>query len=898
MMYGWLRELKIDWRRIFFSIAMIGLAWLVSFYPIAGPYGTQWFVTVFVVLLLFTTSLGLSLIVLASSIGIMLLDGTLPPSMGLVLMLQHIVLGLAKKRDNNSFLISDGLFWFAVGFPLAYVLYYVQTGSGDALNLFYILTFGLNAFVNVFIADLIWTYSPIRLWLNRGRDAEAGQFQFRHMVLHVSLVSVTVPMLSFLYVSHYQDENALFQSIRQELNNKASTVEAELSKWTTSDYMDLRLHGFLQIGLLMHAAERSNSMIDQADLVLMDGHGRAITSSVAHIKGFAGHPYDWRTGGEVSRTIEGLYAWLPQSKPNFEPERWRGSYLVIEQGIPQTSMRLILLVPYEKMLVTFLDNIVSKLAMLLFFILLTILMVLFINRLLFQSLSNLAETTTGIPAIVSGGQSIDWPKSRILEVAQLTRNFKMVTENLERMFKQVFLSNVQLRSQKDQLAVSEERLQQLAYYDYLTGLPNRAELKRQLQVLLEATEKGQGLAHVAVIFMDLDRFKHVNDTLGHAAGDRLLQMVSGRFKQCQNERMVISRHGGDEFVIVLETSDGSEAERIAHQLIEALVVPFNLEGQEIYVSSSAGIAMYPEHGLDVDTLMRNADSAMYEAKEQGGSGFAWYRDIFNTRVSEKLWLESNMRRALESGEFVLHYQPKLDQAGRLCGMEALVRWQHPERGMITPDSFIPVAESTGFIVSLGDWILREACRQTKAWLEQGLPPVRVAVNLSARQFYKFDLLASILDIVRDTGLEGRYLELEITEAFLVKDPDYMESVIKELALLDILVTIDDFGTGYSSLGQLSHFSVHALKIDRSFIMGMDADANQDAIVRSIIQLAHNMGIKVVAEGIESEESKMRLLGYGCDELQGYHISKPMSADRFEEWVANGLPAYESGKGRG
>jgi diguanylate cyclase (GGDEF)-like protein len=394
---------------------------------------------------------------------------------------------------------------------------------------------------------------------------------------------------------------------------------------------------------------------------------------------------------------------------------------------------------------------------------------------------------------------------------------------------------------------------------------------------------------VAVLLLDLDRFKVINDSLGHAFGDKLLGAVAQRLRQIVREADTVARLGGDEFVILLaEVAEVDDAGLVAAKILRLLAEPHRLDEREITLTASLGVSLFPRDSDDGATLIRNADMAMYRAKRDGRSAFAFYSPEMNRRIRETLDLEGALRQALERDEFRLHYQPKVDlPSGRVIGCEALVRWHHPQRGMVSPADFIPLAEETGLIVPLGTWVLKEACRQARAWQDAGLPALNIAVNLSARQFRKGDLPQLVEEFLRETGLNPSLLELELTESMVMDDPAGAERTMRTLKELGVRLSLDDFGTGYSSLNYLRRFPVDSLKIDRSFIRDVATDPSGASVVTSVIDIAHNLGLTAVAEGVETREQLVFLLGCGCDMLQGFLFSKPLPAEEFADLLREG-----------
>ncbi|HEY0846887.1 MAG TPA: EAL domain-containing protein [Noviherbaspirillum sp.] len=433
-------------------------------------------------------------------------------------------------------------------------------------------------------------------------------------------------------------------------------------------------------------------------------------------------------------------------------------------------------------------------------------------------------------------------------------------------------------------AGAQERLSHLAQYDALTDLPNRLLLKDRLQVALaKARRIGK---KVALMFLDLDHFKNVNDSLGHDFGDELLKEAANRLRTCVRSSDTVSRQGGDEFLVVLpEVESEKEVARVAEKLVASIGVPFNIKGSEIILTASIGIACAPDNGDDVETLMRNADAAMYVAKDIGRNRYQFYSSEMNSRAYERLSLEADMRRALEREEFVLEFQPQVALADlRVVGLEALVRWRHPVRGMMPPGQFISIAEDSGLIIPIGTWVLEAACRQHAQWVANGETEAMVAVNVSAQQFRQPGFVPTVVDTLRRTGLPAKYLELEVTESVVMHGAEVVREKLESLNKLGVRLALDDFGTGYSSLSYLKQFPIHRLKIDKSFVAGLPGDQESGAIAQAIISLGHNLGMNVIAEGVESEEQASMLLGHGCDDGQGYLFAPSLSAEDCQAYL--------------
>ncbi|MNR88147.1 Cyclic di-GMP phosphodiesterase Gmr [compost metagenome] len=434
----------------------------------------------------------------------------------------------------------------------------------------------------------------------------------------------------------------------------------------------------------------------------------------------------------------------------------------------------------------------------------------------------------------------------------------------------------------------ETTLHRLASHDILTGLPNRALLQDRLENAIAYS--GRSGHAVWVVLVDLDRFKFVNDTMGHQAGDLLLKIIADRLQASVRESDTVARLGGDEFVLVLpECGDGPSGypSDVIQRIMEAVVKPLTIQGSEFVLSCSMGIAVYPNDGDDPNTLLAHADVAMYRSKEMGRNNFQFYTPAMNDQALERLRIEGELRHAVELNELVLHYQPQVDlHTGAIVGLEALVRWNHPILGMVQPGSFISLAEETGLIIPIGAWVLQTACRQAKAWQDMGCNDLRIAVNLSARQFTQASLLESIKATLQESGLAAQFLEIELTESSVMADIERNIMTLRDLKSLGVQLSVDDFGTGHSSLAYLKRFPIDTLKIDRSFVRDIAINRDDASIVSSIISLAHNLKLNVIAEGVETASQMDLLRAQGCDEMQGYYFSKPLPADQIEALLLN------------
>ncbi|NRR29281.1 EAL domain-containing protein [Oxalobacteraceae bacterium] len=453
-------------------------------------------------------------------------------------------------------------------------------------------------------------------------------------------------------------------------------------------------------------------------------------------------------------------------------------------------------------------------------------------------------------------------------------------QRLRQANEQLVISAIQAQIMSEQIHHANEVMGHMARHDFLTNLPNRMLLMERLEAGISMAARQGG--KLAVLFIDLDRFKVINDSLGHAMGDLVLQMVAQRLLSVLRNSDTACRQGGDEFVLLLpDIEDEHDVSEVGDKVCQTIAAPYELPGQQVHIGVTIGISVYPDDGDDAATLIRNADVAMYDAKQSGRGCYHFYRPELNLRVVERQRTETDLHHALEHGEFFLCYQPKVNlDSGRIIGAEALLRWDHPRMGVLAPARFIPVAESCGLIVPIGDWVMRAACQQARRWRDAGLQPGSMAVNISALEFRCADFIPNLRRILSTTGLPAACLELEITEGVLMEDAEASAAILHQLKSLGVSLAVDDFGTGYSSLSYLNQFPIDVLKIDQSFVRGVEADPGKGAIVDAVIAMGASLGQRVIAEGVESEAQRGFLRARHCAEGQGYLFGQPLAPDDF------------------
>lgn len=859
-------------RSYFFIGSMVLLALFSASEQLQLIYGITFAFTnimLLVLIMLFGLRTGMTAAFIAYGAALLFFHA---PIFMLIFLFEACWIGIWQKKRPGPVLVPGMVYWCILGLPLTLLACYLSGPFSTTEFILLLAVTAANGMFNALIAEILVDYVPLRRWLRLDMDKQRP-IPFSRALFHLSITIVALPFLAIMMISGWNSYQSSTDSTLQTASNTAASISDELAQWGENDMLGVQLQSIIHLGYLQEIINRHTSqklfdisIVSDKDQVLVatsDQAKKLEEANVLSVKPIADH-----------FTIE-----MPTQEaiPLLPTQQWRHAQYVYKMKLDQLPIAISVSVP----VVTYKEQIFREYIYHLLYTLGSVLvagMLAFgINRWLSHGLKQLAGSTTNLPIKLKTGVPLDWPRSGIVEVDSLVHNFKDMSHNLSQMLQESERMNHQLRD-------SEEKLHQMAYFDGLTGLPNRYHFQQSLVGLIESTREAD--EKIAVMFVDLNRFKQINDSLGHAAGDVLLQQVTARFSAIASDGgCSVYRLGGDEFVFVLTFSHPESPRLFAEKICGCFEAPFELYESIVYTTTSVGISLYPDHGSTIDDIVKKADMAMYLAKEQGRSGFHFFDHELERTFHENMHLESGMRRALEKGQFFLMYQPKVcPETGGTIGFEALVRWNHPERGLIQPTRFIPLAESSGMILDIDMWVFREACRQTKLWQNRGLTAIPVSINLSAKHFYQGSLVDNIVHILRETGLDARYVNIEITETVFIRQMESVIEILTELRRLGIHISIDDFGTGYSSLNQLQRLPVSIVKLDRTFIKDAEHDGRKASVVRAVIELAHSMGLQVVAEGIETEDELAFFKKLRVDELQGYYFSRPLRSTQFEHYI--------------
>lgn len=847
-------------RDMFLLLALIGLTIITSEFKVVFVYGiTYVFSSIFMFLVL--RIYGLPAAMMTGLIALLFVPRELGQiAYHSIFILEVLFVGLffLNGRKAKMFYV-DAFFWITLGgFTLVFLN---ESLTGYALY-FEVCKAIINGLVNVLIADMLLAYFPFYKLL-KGNRVNKNHVSIHQFLSHITFFSILVPFFISVTTNTFNTYESISDDLLKEAKDSSEQIKRDLQSVHAGNLEDL---------IWQHESQ-------EYDLVIEENNEMIASTSSMNLISTKNMNQDYA----VKELSNQLYEVLPLSNDRTLPlYRWaEGKYVFIDNFESRT-----ILLEYP---ISFFQNQIFRISMeqlkyICMIVLCMVLLLIAISRSLTNNVKKLTVLTTGLPQKLRNMESIEWPQSSIYELQVLGKNLRKMADKLVELFQESMEMNKKLSDQTNKLKESEEQLHRLAFYDGLTSLPNRHHFQYYVNDLIGSNFDKK----IAIIFIDLNQFKQINDTLGHDAGDTLLQVTACKLKGLRNEEREVFRLGGDEFVVVHHTLVQEEVEETIELILNEFSTYFHIHEQTLYITASIGVSMYPDDGKDLNTLVKFADIAMYISKEKGGNIVQFFDESMRDKFHERLVIENALRAVVDSGGFEQYYQPKTF-LGKITSIEALLRWKDPELGNVSPGLFIPIAEEMGLIYQIDEWSLLQACRQVKQWQEEGILFVPISVNLSAKHFQQDYLVPMVEKVLSETGLDSKYLKLEITESVFIHNPKHVAEVIHQLKDMGVQISIDDFGKGYSSLYQLLHLPIDEIKIDRQFIKDIDHNNRQALLVKSILEIAHGLELNVVAEGVETKNENDMLVQMGCDEVQGYLFSPPVSKKDLVELLTSKTP---------
>ncbi|MDG5788003.1 EAL domain-containing protein [Evansella sp. AB-P1] len=796
----------------------------------------------------------------------------------MVPILEMLFIGLvAYIRRINNLVLWVLLFWVVIGTPISFLFYEHFVQDISRLKLTVLISMDItNGLFNAVIADMLLAYLPFNYWLQK-QSRKKNKFKFSQFIFHTLIAVIIFPFMMNLAFNSWNMYETTKKDVSQIGLSQIQTINNAVKDWSEGDIQRLLLYNPIQQGHLEDIIHR-HSTDESYGVIMTDENNRILASSDDSLR--IREPFDWEGTNDIIEVSNNFYITLPNMNSTYSDViMWnRGQFIVMEHASPLPIVTYVTfpISHYQEMVFHYF---MEQFRLLVLFVVSVFLLSFIIKRYLVNVLRQLTTTTTDLPMKMQKNEPVEWPQSSVYEIDTLIHNFQQMWSNLNGIFQSSMKLNDKLKKQTDDLIKSEEELHKYAYYDTLTGLPNRKFFQNDLQNLL--TKEQYLNEKIAIMFLDLNQFKQINDTLGHAMGDELLVIVSEKLRNVEDKRTKVFRLGGDEFVVLSKARNQEEIEQVGERILSIFTNTIKLNGVSLYVTSSVGVSVYPDDGVELDTLVKYADMAMYDAKEKGRNSLQFFNEAMKEDFTQRMEINNGLGEALEHSQFSLFFQPKIDAVSmEITSMEALLRWKHPKLGSVSPATFISIAEESGLILKVDKWGLLEACKQNKRWQEAGYRKVPIAVNLSAAHFYQDQLLEVIKEVLLESGLEPQYLQIEITESVFKKNIGSVQQTMNEIRSLGVKISIDDFGSGYSSLSHLINLPINEMKLDREFIKEIDLNPKKASMVKVIIDLAHTLGLKVVGEGVEREEELELLQEMKCDEIQGYLISKPVDGNEF------------------
>lgn len=862
---------------------LLGLTVFATSHHVILVYGITFTYTSIFIFLLFRL-FGLPYALLASFITLLI-----PPfdSMYIyykvILLLEIIFVStyFRVKKTAKMFFV-DLFFWLTIGL-IAIFLANKTLFAGEVLY-FQTLKFILNGLFNVLLADMLLAYFPFYK-LMKSNQLNKNNVSVHQFLSHLTIISIMIPFFFSILIKTLNAHEIYTSQAFKQADHVVRQLKTEIHLLVKNDPFDAS--PLMDPTILNELSDKHKST--QFNIIITDAHNKVISSNAESIANRKEDSFNWLDRYEINKASNNIYEFLPKDKNDVLPIiRWRSGFFVYLENMDNLPIKIFILYPISQYQDHVFKDFLSHLKLLLIYSVLTIIFVKAVSRLYMKNIQQLVTITTDLPKKLVNQEKIEFPQSNIAEIRSLTQNLQNMSQKLIELFKESIEMNKLLIHQTKKLKESEQKLHQLAYYDYLTMLPNRLFFQSYVKELINQNQ----LKKIAIIFLDINQFKQVNDTLGHDAGDILLQLTADRLSTLTNDQLKTFRLGGDEFVIVQVVNCKDEVTLSLEKLQKEFSSPFRVNGQVLYSTLSIGISLFPEDGRDLDTLVKYADIAMYVSKEKGGNTAEFFNDTMKQKFRERLVIENCLRTAIDEGGFELFYQPKI-QFGQISSVEALLRLNDPIQGYLSPDKFIPIAEENGLISKIDEWVLIEACRQNKRWQDENFGEIPISVNISAKNLQQNYLIPLVKRALIESGLSPEYLKLEITENVFIKNPKQVVEVINQLRSLGVRISIDDFGKGYSSFIHLLHLPIDEIKIDRHFITDIHQDEKKALIIKSILDIAHGLRLNVVAEGVETENEKDFLIHMGCDELQGYLFSRPLNeagmGKLLREWEIKNVP---------
>lgn len=842
-------------------VTLVGLVLIASHFELSLLYGiTFTFASIFMFLIL--RIFGLSTAIVTGLIAIFFTTiFSNNPYYTSVMLIEIIFVGafFLRGRKAKMFFV-DFFFWLLIGTVL---LFFISRESLSGSALFFQICKDIaNGLLNVLVADMLLAYFPFYKFVKNNR-INKNNVSVHQFLSQITILTILVPF----FISVITNSLNTFEVIKEELvkvgEMRVNRIENELLNLENRD-------GDIDVKEIEDIIWRNRN--EESNIIVQDYADNVIAST--SLMNFDLQKY------EIREVTPGLYEALPSATDDVQPiTRWVDAFYFYTRDTD--SFRIIVQFPISQYQQQIFSISLDQLKYLLILAFSAILFVMAVSRLLTNNLRQLTTITTGLPQKLRSLEHIEWPQGTISEIRILSKNLKKMADKLKEQFQESIEMNRILREQTARLKESEDKLHKLAFYDSLTYLPNRYFFQNYVRELIRNNLKKS----IAIIFIDLNQFKQINDTLGHEAGDTLLKATGNKLKKLQSENRQVFRLGGDEFVVVHSVENKVEVNETLDMIVNEFSTYFTIDCQAHYITASVGVSMYPEDGENLDTLVKYADIAMYISKEKGGNTVQFFDESMKNKFQERLTIENALRSAVDKKGFEQFYQPKT-LAGKITSIEALLRWNDPVLGPVSPGVFIEVAEEIGLISQIDEWSLIQACRQNKQWQLDNLMHVPISVNLSAKHFQQDYLVSMVKKALETSGLESKYLKLEITESVFISDQQHVANTIKKLKDLGVQISIDDFGKGYSSLYQLLKLPIDEIKIDRQFIRNIDKNDKKALLVKSIFDIAHGLQLNVVAEGVETWDECDILVNMGCDEIQGYLFSRPISKDDMVEFVHN------------